>query len=829
MKRYYTLALRELSAQKVTSFLIFIAVVLSTMMTAAVGQSAGVLAAMRAQQAIALGGDRYATFIQLTGDQAAMLEQDPRFSYTGRCVLLGSLELNSLLSLSLMEYWDNGAAWPMVTQLTEGRLPEAPLEIALPEDALQLLGFTGKTGDSIRLSLSKSLRHGLSIDAYDYEAEFTLVGITRSNYLGYTSGSIRGLAGRGTAEALLPAGYLYYNMDIRTADKRTFQRTVDDINQTLALHELDTLYNLPYLNALGISATGQEDTGMLDDSGYPFLILAGALVAALVLLAAGLVIYNVLKIAASRRRGQYGVLRAIGAERGQLYIICAAEVLVLCAVGIPAGLLLGWLSAEGILTAVLNQISPEMFLTQDTEQLQALIAANSSGKPLHLLFSSGVTLIFAFLAAAPAARFAARVSPVAAMYGHAVRIKRKNRRIKRIRNFERCYAWLNLRRSRGRTAITVLSLVMSITVFITLQSVLTRLSVSKDLPDHLGDYSIVNAAVGFSPEELAALEAGENVAFVAAEQCVSYQLDEQHRPAGIETDLILTPGESFQIYGMNDRWLEDQFSQSPELLEALKAGEGCVIRNPIPMEIGGAAYFTSHIGEGETVVIAGKSLPVLRAMSGYDGYFSVGSSGFANGIQVLVSDRLFSQLTGVTSYAELRPGLAETADRTAFDALLDQLCQRLPGTTVVSYEQTDQQLRESEAQIQLLAWGLILFIGLIGILNIVNTVYTNIHTRTAETGIQRAIGMSVDGLCRTFLWEGAFYGLTASVLGAAAGYGCTLLVDAGTTGELSLLPFPLLPALEAAGFSAAACLMATALPLRKLAGLNIVEAIHAVE
>ena len=47
MKNYRTLALRELFAQKMTSLLILTAIILSTMMTAAVGQSAGVLAAMR--------------------------------------------------------------------------------------------------------------------------------------------------------------------------------------------------------------------------------------------------------------------------------------------------------------------------------------------------------------------------------------------------------------------------------------------------------------------------------------------------------------------------------------------------------------------------------------------------------------------------------------------------------------------------------------------------------------------------------------------------------------------------------------------------------------
>ena len=57
---------------------------------------------------------------------------------------------------------------------------------------------------------------------------------------------------------------------------------------------------------------------------------------------------------------------------------------MLCVVGIPLGLLLGWLSAKGILSAALSQLSPEMFLAQDTEQLQDLIAANSEGQWAYL-------------------------------------------------------------------------------------------------------------------------------------------------------------------------------------------------------------------------------------------------------------------------------------------------------------------------------------------------------------------------------------------------------------------------------------------------------------
>ena len=47
MKHYRALALKELLAQRITSVLILLAIVLSTMMTAAIGQSMGVLLSMR--------------------------------------------------------------------------------------------------------------------------------------------------------------------------------------------------------------------------------------------------------------------------------------------------------------------------------------------------------------------------------------------------------------------------------------------------------------------------------------------------------------------------------------------------------------------------------------------------------------------------------------------------------------------------------------------------------------------------------------------------------------------------------------------------------------
>lgn len=834
---YYILAQKEILEQKVVSFLILTAVVLSTMMTTAVGQSAGVLTAMRRQQAVMLRGDYHATFVQLNEEKTRMLEADERFSYTGRSVPVGSTELNDLLRLDLVEYQGKSIETiPAHTKLVEGRLPAAPMEIALSEDALKFLGFDGKTGDRISLSLSKALRHGVAIEAYDYQADFILTGITESNYLGYVAGALMGLVGEGTAEEVLPPEYFYYSVDVRVKDPGHFQDCMDDIAEKLEIHELDTIYNQLYLNALGIRYRGEHDHADLadgmDDTGFSYMMLAGVVVTGLVLTAAGLVIYNILKIAVTRRMGRYGILRAIGAQKRQLYGIVAAEVLLLCALGIPIGMLLGRLSAKGILEAALSQLSPELFLVQDAVRLQELIAANDSGKWGFLALSALITLVSAFLAAAPAARYAARVSPVMAMHGMTGRnFKRRSRKMRTIRNFERYYAGLNLWRNKSRTVITVLSLVMSITVFITLQGVLALVDLSGRVPEHLGDYSVVNEYAGFTEDEMNDLAADRNVAAVAAQQFSIYELDEQYRPVGIDTDFALGIGERFQIFGLNDAWMEDVFAGqlSKEAWNALQAGEGCVVRNPLQMEVAGQKIGTTCIEEGSTIVVAGKKLQVLLAMNGYDGYFSVGSSGFINGVQVIVSDRLYPELTGTDRYAELRPILEKGADREAFEEKLSALGSRVAGTTWVSYEQTDRQLAESAGQIRLLAWGMILLIGMIGILNIINTVYTNIHTRVTEIGIKRAIGMSVGSLYRTFLWEGAYYGMIAAVTGSITGYLSTMLMEAAMSNVLTLVPVPVIPILESAVVSVAACLAATALPLRQISRLGIVEAVGAVE
>ena len=831
MKSYRVLAWKELLAQKVTSILILIAVILSTIITTVIGQSIGVLNAMRQQQAITINGEKYATFLQMSEKQLSELKEDARFSYIGSSISLGTIDLNSQLTLGLVEYVGNSLdAYPAISQIQEGRLPEQAMEIALSEDALKFLGFDGKIGDTISLPVSKTLRHDIA-PSIEFTADFVLVGITKSNYIGYSYGGITGIVGTGTAEQLLPEEYLYYNVDFCTADKRTFQNTVNDVIEKFQIHELDTSYNQVYLQACGIQFDSQESSEN-NGSGFSFMTAAGIMVGVLILLAAGLVIYNILKISVSKRIKGYGVLRAIGSEKSQLYSIVSLQILILCLIGIPIGMIVGLLSTKGIITIATSFLSPEIFMVQNTSELQNLISANSTGKLPFLVISAAITLFFAFMAAIPAAKYAAKVPPTVAMLGQNTKVKRRNRKSKTIRHFESYYARLNLKRNRRRTAITVLSLVMSIAVFIALQSFTTLLNAASGMEDnHLGDYSIVNETLGFSADDLDELRQNSAVNSVAAIQFSLYEPDDAGQISDIALGFELQPGETFQIVGLNDDYW-DYFMGSElsvEDLALLKSGEACIVRNPLALNYGGTELERTSFVAGDTISVAGRDIPIIATLDGYDGYVSVGNSGFTNGVQVIVSDCIYSELLGTAIYNEMCPTLNADADRELFDTVAEKICQDIPGTTYLSYEETDRQLEESFEQIRLLAWGLILFVGLIGLLNIINTVYTNIHTRVMEIGMQRAIGMSAGSLYKTFLWEGAYYGIIAAIIGNIVGYICTIFVNAATTDTIQLVSIPILPIAEATVLSIGACLLATCIPLRKIAGMSIVDSIETVE
>ena len=825
MKSYLALTWKELKAQKITAILILVAVIMSTIMTTVVGQSIGILQSMRIEQAASLNGNRYATFHQLEKEQAKKLHEDDRLDEVGDTIFVGSTPLSSSLSLYLREYHDNALSmYPAIGNVKEGCLPEEANEIALSEDTIRYLGLDVAVGDTVSLDMRVSVMDG-SLPEFEYSGNFILTGILESSYIGYSSGTVEGIVGSGTAEKLLPEEYLLYSTDLKTYDKQNFQSIVYDLAEELNVEKRYIQYNWVLLDAIGISydEATNSDTG----AGFSFMIVACVLVGVLVLFAAGLVIYNILKISITKRIKEYGTLRAIGGERGQIYRLVSLQLLILCGIGIPIGLLLGTLSAKGVLIAATGVLNPDIFMVNSTSELNSAISTASTVKLPMLVASVAITLLFALLAAFPAARYASRVSPTVAMSGRSVKIKRRRKRNRKIHNFEAYYARLNLKRGRGRTVVTILSLVMSITVFVALQSFTGLLDASSSVQDmYFSDYSITNETSGIPVKAVDTLKMNDMVESISTTR-LSVFMPGAGDVLPFETDLSVQSHETLQLVNIDDEQLQ---LYAPNLSvqdkQALTDGTGCLIKNPIPFSYGDTPMENTELAVGDTVQLGGRTLRVIGLV---DNAITINNEGFTNGVQLIVNEEIYCSLLENDSYSEIYLTLQDSADIESFETLLDNWCGEYPGTHWLSYLQSSNELAESFEQIKMLCWVLIIFIGIIGILNIINTVYSNIHTRVNEIGMQRAIGMSATSLYKTFLWEGAYYGIFASLIGAVLGYICCVFVNAAQTDTLQLITVPVLAIGEAAIISILACLLATAIPLRKISKLSIVDSIETIE
>jgi putative ABC transport system permease protein len=131
-----------------------------------------------------------------------------------------------------------------------------------------------------------------------------------------------------------------------------------------------------------------------------FLVLTSTLmgIAAISLLVAGTLIMNVMLVAVSQRTAEIGLLKALGAKRGQIIGLFLTEAAVLSLLGAVLGVLVGFAGIE-LLRAIYPLVD---FQAPDWAVIAAVLMALASG------------LLFGIMPA----RRAADLDPVAALGGH---------------------------------------------------------------------------------------------------------------------------------------------------------------------------------------------------------------------------------------------------------------------------------------------------------------------------------------------------------------------------------------------------------------------------
>ncbi len=209
---------------------------------------------------------------------------------------------------------------------------------------------------------------------------------------------------------------------------------------------------------------------------------------ALIVCGSAFLIYNAFAISIGERKKQFGMFASVGATSAQIRRIVLIEAGVIAAISIPLGILSA-IVGVGILLKLTQGIVSGLIL--DAEQgMQLVVSPLVIG--LTALFSAVIILLSAWIPA----RRASRVSPIDAIRqsGEIEEGKPLNLRtsplIRRVFGFEGELALKSLRRDRKRYLTTLLSLMISIILFVAFNSLMLYTNTTQNVAVKAMNYDL---------------------------------------------------------------------------------------------------------------------------------------------------------------------------------------------------------------------------------------------------------------------------------------------------------------------------------------------------
>ena len=358
------------------------------------------------------GGWAHGTFKYLTEEQFTELKDDPLIDQWGLRRFLGMpTEVPFNKSHVEIGYSDvNNAHW-MYCDPVEGRLPqEGTNEAATDTHVLELLGVEPEIGAEFTVTFS--------VDGHETTQAFTLCGWWEydeaivANHILIPESRVDAIL---TEVGVTPPGSDgmtgSWNLDVML--KHGARSIASDLEEILVNHgyQSETVGENYISTGVNWGYTGAQLSDKLDPTVVA--IIVGVL--ALILLTGYLIIYNVFQISVAGDIRFYGLLKTIGTTPRQLRRIIRTQALLLSLIGIPVGLLLGWLLG-GVLTPVI------------VARLDG-VASVVSVSPLLFVGAALFALVTVLISCRRPGRLAGKVSPVEAVrYTEGKALKQKGKR-----------------------------------------------------------------------------------------------------------------------------------------------------------------------------------------------------------------------------------------------------------------------------------------------------------------------------------------------------------------------------------------------------------------
>lgn len=297
-----------------------------------------------------VGGFSHGGFKYLTEEQFQELRDDPLIDQWGVRRFLGMPTDVPFNKAHVEVGWSdaNYAHWSFCDPV-EGSLPqEGTDQAATDTQVLALLGIEPELGAQFTLTFD--------VDGHETTQTFTLCGwwerdgAVQASHMLIPESRVDAILDEVGVDPNNPTDGMTGTWNLDVMLKSGSRQIEQDLNQILASHGYQS--ETPGENYIDTGINWGYTGAQLSDSMDPATaaVIAGMLL--LILLTGYLIIYNVFQISVAGDIRFYGLLKTIGTTGRQLKRIIRYQALALSALGIPLGLLAGWLIG-GQLTPVI--------------------------------------------------------------------------------------------------------------------------------------------------------------------------------------------------------------------------------------------------------------------------------------------------------------------------------------------------------------------------------------------------------------------------------------------------------------------------------------------
>lgn len=501
----------------------------------------------------------------------------------------------------------------------------------------------------------------------------------------------------------------------------------------------------------------------------------------IVMLASVFVIRNSFAISITEKTSMYGMLASVGATKRQIRRNVLFEGFILGLIGIPLGILLG-LGVNAILIAILNSV------LGDVLSGASFVFVTPTIPIICAIVLSAVTI---FLSSFFIALRASRIPPLVAIRGNKdIKVKnnkpyRTSKLTKKLFGVGGEIASKSLKRSRKKYRTTVISIVVSVAMFI---AVSAFMDYGMTFTDHYygnADYSYMVTGIDAKqaqtiekmPEIENYLTVGLQYGYVSADVPVNkcgenFLYDEPDGSKSFGAEFLEFEHDTF-VQICRELELDYNKIKGGVLVYSQVTPDNSESGNSSkPMKLFGKTAptkFTVHGNDDEgNALITGK----LKVSSVFDkipksadsviGEGTIFGQGLIIGEQGVISPQLGEHGCDITLYAN-------TSDHTSLTNRIESMEGADDSIYIYDYEEIVRQFNAIMLIVGIFVYGFIGVISLIGLTNIFNTISTNMQLRSKEFASLKSIGMTKKEFNRMIRLESLMYGIKSLLIGIPLG------------------------------------------------------------